>query len=614
MNAQRDWYATENPPGEPAKVRTAPAGEDLAVAVVSTRAARTAPWLVLAIGLILTAFAYHMVRSESRAVVQDRFDIRYSEIEEAIEQRMHAYTQALVGGLGLLRASFLVQRDDWRTYVETLNLQERYPGIQGVGFAEWVTPEGKALYEAEIRSQGFPDFEIRPTDPRELYSSITFLEPFDERNRQAFGFDMYSEATRRAAMELARDSGRYAMSGAVRLVQEITDDVQAGFLLYVPYYGRGSVPETLEDRRARSIGFVYSAFRMRDLMEGILGPGLPDVRLEIFDGTALNDDTLMYDSGQNTDDASPEFSHAAPLQYGQHTWTLRLTSLKPLESLLDPQKSLFVLAGGVAVSLLFFGVLRSFATMRARAETLAARMTATIEERNADLARSNAELEQFAYIASHDLKAPLRGIDHLAVWIENDLGDRLEGEPKENMGLLRGRVRRLDALLNDLLSYSRATRMQTALEAVDIEDAIREAFDMVSADRAFTLSLDLEVPSIVLRRSALDQVMTNLFSNAMKHHDGEVGSVTVTLRDRGANYEFTVADDGPGIPEKLRERALQMFQTLQPRDKVEGSGMGLAIIKKIIEHQGGTISIEDAPDGGALFRFSWPKAGKGDQN
>lgn len=611
MNAQRDWYATENLPDPESQV--AATGGDAAITVSSTRAGRRATWVVLAIGLILTGFAYHMVRSESRAVAQDRFDIRYGEIAHAIEQRMNAYTQSLIGGLGLLRSSNLVERADWRTYVETLELHERYPGIQGVGFAEWITPEYKPYYEARIRSEGFPEFEIRPAEPRELYSSITFLEPFDERNRQAFGYDMYSEATRRAAMELARDSGRYAMSGAVRLVQEITDDVQAGFLLYVPYYGHGATPETVEERRDRSIGFVYSAFRMRDLMEGILGPGLPDVRLEIFDGNVLNQETLMYDSGWSDHTAAPEFTHSAPLEFGQHSWTLRLSSLEPLENLLDPQKSLFVLAGGIAVSLLFFGVLRSFATTRARAEALAADMTVTLEERNADLARSNAELEQFAYIASHDLKAPLRGIDHLAVWIEKDLGDRLEGEPKENMGLLRARVRRLDALLNDLLNYSRATRVQTSLEPVDIEDALQEAFDVVRGDRPFTLTLDLEVRSLVLRRSALDQVMTNLFSNAMKHHTDGTGTVKVTLRDRGYSYEFTVADDGPGIPENLRVRALQMFQTLQPRDKVEGSGMGLAIIKKIVEHQGGTIAIEDAPDGGALFRFSWPKASKGGQ-
>lgn len=576
------------------------------------RASRFWTWAVLVIGFVLTGLAYYTVRSDSEQAAQTRFDFRNEEVSNSIERRMNAYTQSLLGGLGLMRASNRVSRDEWRVYVETLDLQRRFPGIQGIGFSEWVKPDRRPYYEAQIRAQGFPDFTIRPEGVRQLYSSITYLEPFDERNRQAFGFDMYSEETRRAAMELARDSGLYAISGAVRLVQEITDDVQAGFLLYVPYYGPGEIPDTIEGRRERSIGFVYSAFRMRDLMEGILGPGLPNLRLQVYDGTEVSDAGLMYDSDPANHGGSAIFTQVRELELGQRTWTLRLSSLESFETLLDPMKSLLVLFGGVAVSLLFFGVLKSFATMRARAEALAADMTVTVAKRNADLARSNDELEQFAYIASHDLKAPLRGIDHLAVWIESDLGEKLDGEPKENMALLRARVRRLEALLSDLLNYSRAGRVDAPLETVEVREVLTEAFAMVRADQPFTLTVDTEIDTVVIRRSALEQVVTNLFSNAMKHHDRGEGQIVVRLRDIGTMYEFHVADDGPGIPEKLRERAFQMFQTLKPRDKVEGSGMGLAIIRKIVEHQGGKVRIEDGPDGrGAHFFFTWPKHSSG---
>ncbi|MCB9948231.1 MAG: CHASE domain-containing protein [Rhodospirillaceae bacterium] len=556
-----------------------------------------------------------LVRSDSRSQAQITFDFRRAEITHAIEQRMAAYTEALLGGLGLLRASSDVTRDDWRRYVEALDLHRRYPGIQGYGFAEWVTPDRRPQYEAAIRAQGFPDFTIRPEGERELYSSITYLEPFDERNRQAFGFDMYSQETRRAAMSLARDTGEVAISGKVRLVQEITSDVQAGFLMYVPFYGRDAAPATVEERRAASIGFVYSPFRVRDLMEGIMGPGLPNVRLQIYDDGVVSPDGLMYDSEPGAGPGNPAFESVTRLDVGQHAWMLRITSLPPFEALLDWQKSAYVFFGGIAASVLLFWVLRTHVTMRARAEALAAGMTVALELRNEDLARSNAELEQFAYVASHDLRAPLRGIDHLAVWIEKDLGDKLDGEPKRNMAMLRNRIRRLDALLRDILDYSRAGRSEGKVETVNIRELVREAFDMVKTGDDFVLRVDAEPDMIAVKRTAIEQILINLFSNTIKHHDRSAGEIHVRMRDLGDRYEFLVADDGPGIPETLRERAFMMFQTLRPRDEVEGSGMGLAIIRKSIEHQGGTIDTADGLNGrGIAFRFTWPKsAGRGGQ-
>jgi signal transduction histidine kinase len=232
--------------------------------------------------------------------------------------------------------------------------------------------------------------------------------------------------------------------------------VQAGFLMYMPYY-RGAGPfDTVEKRRAASKGFVYSPFRMDDLMKGILGPGLPDVHLKIFDGQTATPETLMYDSAPESAHTAPAFSKTLDLLMGQHHWTVRISSLPQFEAMLDPVKSYATLFAGVLASLLFFGVLWSFATTRQRAQTLAAEMTVALEEHANELTRSNEELESFAYVASHDLKAPLRGIDNLATWIEEDLGENLKGESRENMNLLRGRIKRLEALLSDLLAFSRA--------------------------------------------------------------------------------------------------------------------------------------------------------------
>ncbi len=583
------------------------AGNDLPPA--TSHLVKMLPWGALVGLLLITAFAFQSVSNDSENDARDRFESREAAVVEAIEQRMTVYIQALRGGLGLFRSSDSVTRDEWRVYAETLRLDEIYPGIQGIGYAEWVRAADRASYEADIRAQGFADFTIRPAEEREIYSSIIFLEPFDERNRQAFGFDMYSQETRRSAMDLARDTGQVAISGRVTLVQEISEDVQAGFLMYLPFYGQQTIPNTLAGRRAASTGFVYSAFRMGNLMAGILGPGTPDVRLQIYDGEAAGDDLLMYAGAPRDDDKSPVFVGSNQIVIGQRPWTIQVSSLPVFEKQLDPEKSYIVLFLGVFTSLLIFGILWTVGRTRERAHSIAVGMTLALNQHADELARSNEDLEQFAYIASHDLKAPLRGIDNLASWIEEDLGDRLVGETKEHMQLLRGRVRRLEALLTDLLNYSRARQVSSELGTVDLRDLITTTWEMLNTDARMTLDLDirLDTETVETQVSALQQVLTNLFSNAVKHHDRDHGTVFLRVTESFGLYCFSVADDGPGIATDQRERAFKMFQTLRPRDEVEGSGMGLAIIRKLIDRIGGTIDVGDRAGGrGAEFCFSWP--------
>ena len=565
------------------------------------------PWIALVSSLFLTWWAYDTVKSNSWQVAQTKFEFRNAEILAAIKRRMTTYAQTLQGGVALFKSSSVVTRDEWRTYVSTLELNRFFPGIQGFGYAEFVPPHRLPAYEARIRAEGFPTFRIRPPGPRKVYSSITFLEPFDIRNRQAFGYDMYSQITRRTAMDKARDTGKITISGRVTLVQEISDDVQAGFLMYAPYYGKGENPKTKAGRSSRILGYVYSPFRMRDLMEGILGPGLPNVRLKIFDGNSEVKDNLMYDSLAKGAATSPKFIKKQLTNVGEHQWTLRVTSQPEFERYLDPEKNLVVLAAGLIASLLLFAFTWSFANTRRRAQVLADQMTETIKRHAQELARSNGELEQFAYIASHDLKAPLRGIDHLASWIETDLGEFLVGESRDHMTLLRQRISRMEALLKDLLDFSRAGRVETPIETVNLRELIQCQFDWLNVEKKFTLTLDMEDICIETRRTELEQIFGNLFSNAIKYHDQPNGRLEISVKSEGDYYVITVADDGPGVPPEFRERIFQMFQTLRPRDEVEGSGMGLAIIRKIIERQGGKISAENRPGGrGVQFRFFWP--------
>lgn len=238
-------------------------------------------------------------------------------------------------------------------------------------------------------------------------------------------------------------------------------------------------------------------------------------------------------------------------------------------------------------------------------ETLEERVTKRTEE----LSRIIAELDQFAYVASHDLKTPLRAIDNLATWITEDAADSLPEASKEHLEKMRDRVARMEALLNDLLAYSRAGRNQEETEEVDTFELINNIMAMLSIPQDFTINIQNDMPKVVTRRPLLEMVLRNLIDNAIKHHDRPDGQIDVSMHVVGNAAEFIVSDDGPGIDEMFHERIFQIFQSLQPKDKSSGSGMGLAIVKKIVETRGGRIEIESAKGEGTTFRFTWPIEG-----
>ncbi len=235
-----------------------------------------------------------------------------------------------------------------------------------------------------------------------------------------------------------------------------------------------------------------------------------------------------------------------------------------------------------------------------------------MERQRRELERSNADLAEFAHAASHDLKAPLRGMAHLAQWIAEDIGTAASPQTLENLALLRSRALRLQALLTGLLAYARVGRGALAAEEVDTGTLVREVAATLALPDGFRVVLPGPMPTIRTLRLLLEGVMQNLIENAVKHHDRPEGVVTVTAAREGAMVVFTVADDGPGIPPRFHKRIFQIFQTLQSRDETEGSGLGLAIVKRKVELNGGSIRVESAPPArGARFVFSWPDAGDG---
>lgn len=324
---------------------------------------------MFSLALSLSVWGWHTYSGLEEQGARHRFDGYVNEVSLRIRERLLGYEKVLQGALGFLASSDEVAREEWRTYVSYLRLDETYPGIQGVGFAQRVRPEELASHVEQVRAEGFPGYQVWPQGARDDYVPIVYLEPFSGRNLRAFGYDMYSEPIRRQAMQHARDTGKPAISRKVYLVQETDDDVQPGFLMYLPFYGRGEGGQPAGARSAALAGYVYAPFRMHDLLQGILGRRHEGLYLEVFDGAELSARTRLYESHPDRPHGAL-FSSSFPLDlYGQD-WTVRVTTLPGFEATLDHQKSLLVLLAGILASVLLAGLSWAMVANREKASRL----------------------------------------------------------------------------------------------------------------------------------------------------------------------------------------------------------------------------------------------------
>jgi len=223
-----------------------------------------------------------------------------------------------------------------------------------------------------------------------------------------------------------------------------------------------------------------------------------------------------------------------------------------------------------------------------------------------ELEKKNKELDQFAYVVSHDLKAPLRGINNLSLWIEEDIGEQIEGETKTNLDLMRKRVKRMEGLIDGILQYSRAGRVKHQAQTFSTKEVITELVANMSPPEKFVISIQNELPTLTTEKIAFEQVIANYISNAIKYNTSLEPTIDISYLENGKFYEFCVADNGPGIEKEFHEKVFVIFQTLQARDTFESTGVGLAIVKKMVEDKGGKVWIESEKGKGSKFFFSWP--------
>jgi len=690
-------------------------------------------WAIIAASFLLTLLAWSYARAQNEAQNQARFDRQAELVVDLISERMLRYEDALWNGAAAIGSqTYGMTSQEWRTYTQALNIETKYPGINGIGIIYRVEPDGYDAFLEEQRKDR-PNFNIHPKHEESEYWPITYIEP-TETNAEAVGLDMAHEYNRFTAAKKARDIGEPQITGPIILVQDAKKT--AGFLFYEPFYKPG-LKATVRQRQDSFLGLVYAPFIFERLMNGTLGTENRLVGLKITDGQDILFDETNGSQTQNHMEAKYQ-KEVTAYMYGRD-WTYNIWSVPAFEQTAVNNTPTVILITGLLIDALLVSIFallaRSSRSAIKLAENIAEEQEAeairyeNIMDRAADgiwtsdirgkiisvnkaaeamfgypadelvgqtntvlmpkvsekfagvvsketgeadpelvkilisqshevtgrrkdgseidleisisemtdrgkiiyntigrditwrkkteedlrltmedLILSNEDLEKFAYIASHDLKSPLRAIDNLSKWLEEDLDAIIDEENRDRIHKLRGRVARMENLLNALLQYSRAGTTAKDLTKITAGQLIRDIAGLLNVPEGFTVEAAPEMDDIEISRMPMEQVFHNLISNAIKHHDKPTGTIRVSGKSKGKNFIFRIKDDGPGIDAKFHEKIFEMFQTLRPRDEVEGSGMGLALVKKIVYHHGGRIDIESQDGQGSEFIVLWPKA------
>lgn len=572
---------------------------------------RPPPWeavAVLGLSLLLTAVAAWLLHLQAERLADARFRAQAHDLARAIVTRMNSYEQILRGVVALMdTGGGYVGRDAWRTYVAALRIEERYPGIQGIGFAERVAPADLERHEAAIRAEGFPGYRVTPPGPRNDYYPIVYLEPFTGRNLRAFGYDMFSEPVRRAAMAKARETADTAATGRVRLVQETGQDDQAGFLIYLPVYDRSLPLGTTEERQRALHGFVYSPFRMRDLMQPVMtGQVREYLDVRIFDGTTPTPDTLLYGP---TDETADQRRLSTSVDIFGRTWTVEVSATASFENSVDQRTPLAVLVAGLVISVLLVAVTRSLLAERERAAALR-RSFDELSRARAEAEYANAAKTRFLAAASHDLRQPMQTLGIYLHLISEHVSAasmrRLVDGARDGF---ESAQRMLNAIMD--IAALETGAVQPQLRTVDLSSFLTRVGQELQVEaEAKGLQLRIKPCALTIHSdpAMLERIVRNLLHNALKYT--RTGTILLACRPSQGFAVIKVQDTGPGIPPDRKHLIFEDFyQVGNPeRDRNKGLGLGLATVARLTRLLGYRIDVLSHVGRGAVFTVSIPVA------
>ena len=680
-------------------------------------------WLVVLGSLVLTFFSWHYLSSDKEARIQGQFERESDRVIDLVNERMRKYEDALWSGVALIKTSDDdIDFETWQRYADNINIEEKYPGINGIGVIHSVPAGELDSYLAKQRVHR-PDFRVHPKHAVAESLPITYVIPV-EGNEAAVGLDMAHEINRYTAAQKARDLGVLQITGPITLVQDT--DKTPGFLFFAPFYkssvDKGGIASSIVERRSKFAGMVYAPFVVKKLMEGTVGKDKRWVGIRIRDGGEVLYDELQV--GEPDFDPNPMFTETVDVQLFGRNWKFDIWTAKSFRHATADNQPLTILIGGIILDglivLLFLsmtrdskkwlgiadsvsvqldkkskaleqkaaelegrneqlrrfngsavgrellmvglkhevnelleknGESRRYSLLTTSAEELSAakdqqivlesfemeteqkelvskvaelesmqlatlnmmedaeHARQTLVAMNESLQQKNKDLEQFAFIASHDLQEPLRKVASFCSLLQSEYGERLDDDGRQYLSFAIDGATRMRSLVQDLLTFSKIGSQFEDRSVIDTHAALEVAglnLELLISESDAKVTCD-DLPSVFAQPREITQLFQNLIGNSIKYRSKECPEIHISSIDSGNCWQFLVSDNGIGIEPEYQEQIFGIFKRLHSRNEYSGTGIGLAICKRIVEQLGGKIWIKPKVKPGCCICFTIPK-------
>ena len=550
-------------------------------------------------GLLLTFLVTSLLVNRDDAATSSRLD-------RITTARAHLLAVEVAGALELAASMGDLHNADDELSHETFaryadRTLARHPELQALEWVPVVRAEERSAYEATHGpiTERDADGYLHAAAARAVYHPVAWIEPL-QGNQQAIGYDLGSDPARHRALELARDGNTSSVSAPIELVQG--GEGGTGLLIVHPVYTAGPAPTTTAERRARLRGHALGVFLSRDLFELGHDPPAGDVFLELEDVTESPLAVVRWGSLQG----GSTISVTKQIPLPGRSWRLRARAT-PAAMGSDPWPALFSGVAGLVCTLLSMLIIRDGAAHTTTVDRMNANLEDRVRVRTRELEAANAELEHFATLASHDLQEPLRTLTSCVEALEEDLGPGLGPEQAELLMHAGTGSRRMQRLIHDLLSYARVEGPRERI-TVDLAQSIEDARQTLAGAITDTHAEveHGELPSVRADTALLRQLFVNLIGNAIKYRSDAAPHIQIDAESIGTRLCVSIEDNGIGVPEEAREAVFELFHRLHHQDDRPGTGVGLAICRRIVTQHEGRIWLEGRSDGGTIVRFTLP--------
>lgn len=590
------------------------------------------PFLVLAVAILLTIGITYIFYQSAKNKDAIRFTNEVNRLHLNIENKINLYIALLKGGRGFIDSNRLITRENFNEYVESLDLKKSYNGVQGIGYAKVVSADERQTLTDKMKFEGDADFQIFPIADKDVYAVIVHLEPLDEHNRQMIGFDLASEAKRRAALETARDTGEAVSSAKINIVEKAESAVESGFLICLPIYKNGESSVSAESRKKNITGYIYSPFRAGDFLSAVQDKeSASDILLRIYDGEPTAENLLAQtDQNQNNifqNQIDETYSAQKELSVAGRKWAVHYNSLPQFAAQSSLGWSPLILTLGIIFSFLLFGMTYWEASARIKLQATAADLFAAEQQKQHLLekeqaARHSAEQanrtkDEFIAVVSHELRTPLNAIGG---W-SRILGTADISENTKTLALekIDKNLRLQTKLIEELLDYSQIVSETVEFESGEVNfsnifEGVFSEIEPSAREKSIEFVKDNQLNGHLILGDAnkLKIVIHNLLNNAVKFTSSG-GQIKTVVTEKGDQIQMIVKDNGRGINAEFLPLVFDRFSQADTSSTRAsgGFGLGLTISNHIIKlHNGNIKAVSPGIGQGSTFTITVPRCPK----